>query len=585
MDEERFNLSLRKLLKQFGVTAQRKVEKAVDVPGVGRAGRQDAPGQATMVVEACRPRSSSRDGSSWAERDRSTTTESTPMGRWTRWATTVGLGGGLLGCQGSGEPGRGETTSVAAAPVAPIAARVAAYTTVRLTTDLSGLSDRERRMIPLLMDAAAAMDTIYQQQLYPAKDSLLSSLGDSATRRFVDINYGPWDRLGGDRSFVSGVGERPPGVELYPHDMSKEVRRAAAGLAGRGAAAPQSMQRSYGGTTPALWHPSYHGAWGPGRRAAEASRSGRRWPTIPASAATSSSARRRWGPTLPAERLRLAGRETNTISRHRADRDLIDRLGSSGTRPRRRLFIRTERGTRLARGIASCSPRTRGLPVPHLQAGAARHRLRPERVRRRLYAGDANTGLQDDRHQPAQRQKRSSSARARRLQLQNVMRAKFDRILVPIADRLIADDQRSHRFDVLRQRHVPRWRTASASADDRGERTVRRALRGPGRHTLEEGKTGLLGLMVPGCWSGGADRHDAGGPLRHLPREHLPVDPLRAPRAHGRANAAPTLVLRTTARSPGTRLPAGTAWTSKMRRSGLAQRRILRFRATATTRA
>lgn len=29
MDEERFNLSLRKLLKQFGVTAQRETEKAV----------------------------------------------------------------------------------------------------------------------------------------------------------------------------------------------------------------------------------------------------------------------------------------------------------------------------------------------------------------------------------------------------------------------------------------------------------------------------------------------------------------------------------------------------------------------------
>jgi len=29
MDEERFNQSLRKLLKQFGVTAQREVERAV----------------------------------------------------------------------------------------------------------------------------------------------------------------------------------------------------------------------------------------------------------------------------------------------------------------------------------------------------------------------------------------------------------------------------------------------------------------------------------------------------------------------------------------------------------------------------
>jgi hypothetical protein len=30
MDEEAFNLSVRKLLKQFGVTAQREIEKAVD---------------------------------------------------------------------------------------------------------------------------------------------------------------------------------------------------------------------------------------------------------------------------------------------------------------------------------------------------------------------------------------------------------------------------------------------------------------------------------------------------------------------------------------------------------------------------
>jgi hypothetical protein len=31
MDEERFNLSLRKLLKHFGVTAQREVEGQIDL--------------------------------------------------------------------------------------------------------------------------------------------------------------------------------------------------------------------------------------------------------------------------------------------------------------------------------------------------------------------------------------------------------------------------------------------------------------------------------------------------------------------------------------------------------------------------
>ncbi len=53
MDEERFNLSLRKLLKQFGVTAQREVEKAVYAARESGAlsGRQALRARATMRVE------------------------------------------------------------------------------------------------------------------------------------------------------------------------------------------------------------------------------------------------------------------------------------------------------------------------------------------------------------------------------------------------------------------------------------------------------------------------------------------------------------------------------------------------------
>jgi uncharacterized protein DUF6494 len=53
MDEERFNISLRKLLKQFGVTAQREVEKAVDAGRASGAlaGRSALRARATMVVE------------------------------------------------------------------------------------------------------------------------------------------------------------------------------------------------------------------------------------------------------------------------------------------------------------------------------------------------------------------------------------------------------------------------------------------------------------------------------------------------------------------------------------------------------
>lgn len=53
MDEERFNLSLRKLLKHFGVTAQREVEKAVHAALASGTltGREALRARATMTIE------------------------------------------------------------------------------------------------------------------------------------------------------------------------------------------------------------------------------------------------------------------------------------------------------------------------------------------------------------------------------------------------------------------------------------------------------------------------------------------------------------------------------------------------------
>ncbi len=53
MDEERFNISLRRLLKQFGITAQRDVEKAVQAALESGAltGREVLQASISMVVE------------------------------------------------------------------------------------------------------------------------------------------------------------------------------------------------------------------------------------------------------------------------------------------------------------------------------------------------------------------------------------------------------------------------------------------------------------------------------------------------------------------------------------------------------
>jgi hypothetical protein len=56
------------------------------------------------------------------------------------------------------------------------------YATVKLTTDLSQLTDKEKQMIPLLIDAAKIMDTLYWDQSYGQRDSLLNAVTDEPTK-------------------------------------------------------------------------------------------------------------------------------------------------------------------------------------------------------------------------------------------------------------------------------------------------------------------------------------------------------------------------------------------------------------------
>src|SRR5690606_20073881 len=102
------------------------------------------------------------------------------------------------------------------------------YTTVRLTTDLSVLSAKERQMIPLLIEAAQAMDEIFQVQAYGNLDSLIAAVPDPGLQAFIRINYGPWDRLEDNAPFIEGVDPKPEGANFYPKDMTREEFEAAA---------------------------------------------------------------------------------------------------------------------------------------------------------------------------------------------------------------------------------------------------------------------------------------------------------------------------------------------------------------------
>ena len=100
--------------------------------------------------------------------------------------------------------------------------RLRQYARVRLTMDLDLLSDSERAIIPLLIEAARVMDDAFWIQNYGDPAPLLASTRDPNVRQYIQLNYGPWDALRDDEPFIPGFGTKPPGANFYPPDMTTQ---------------------------------------------------------------------------------------------------------------------------------------------------------------------------------------------------------------------------------------------------------------------------------------------------------------------------------------------------------------------------
>ena len=101
--------------------------------------------------------------------------------------------------------------------------RLDIYTDFSLQSDLSHLSDNQKAMVAKLIDASKIMDDLFWKQAFGKdKKDFLAQLDDEKVRQFADINYGPWDRLNGDEVFLSGYKEKPLGAGFYPADITKE---------------------------------------------------------------------------------------------------------------------------------------------------------------------------------------------------------------------------------------------------------------------------------------------------------------------------------------------------------------------------
>ncbi len=212
------------------------------------------------------------------------------------------------------------TTASSDSAGAAVRQHLADYATVKLSADLSKFDAKQKKMIALLVEAADSMNAIYWQQAWGDKNALLQKIADPATREFVEINYGPWDRLGNDQPFVDGIGARPAGAQFYPADMDKaEFERSS--LKDKTSLYTLLRRDAQGQLITLPYHDAYKAelekAAGLLRDAAKLSQ-GCRLQEIPDAARRRAAQRR-----LPGQRFRLDGHEEQPgRHRDRPDRDL-----------------------------------------------------------------------------------------------------------------------------------------------------------------------------------------------------------------------------------------------------------------------
>jgi hypothetical protein len=381
-------------------------------------------------------------------------------------------------------------------------ARLDKYTTVRLTTDLEQLDERERQLLGLLIDAAESMDSIFWQQAWGDADSLLASAPDEATRRFMRINYGPWDRLANNEPVVEGVGPKPAGANFYPADMTREEFEAA--VTGEGGAELRSQYtmvlRDTAGTLRAV---PYREAFRPHvERAAAKLREAAQYADEPML--------RRYL-EMRAEAMMTDEYQPSDLAWLDMKDNAIDIIigpiesyedqlfGYKAAHEGLVLVKDREWSARLARYAAMLPALQRGLPVDERyrseQPGTDSDLNAYDVV---YYAGDANAGSKSIAVNLPNDEEVQLAKGTRRLQLKNAMRAKFDEILVPIAELLIAEDQRQHvTFDAFFSNVMFHEVAHGLGIKNtvNGSGTVRDALR-EHASALEEGKADVLGLYM-----------------------------------------------------------------------------------------
>ena len=377
------------------------------------------------------------------------------------------------------------------------------YATVPLKADLSAFDDEGKRMLALLVQASEAMDDLYWQQSWPDKASLLAKAPDAATKQLLEMNFGPWDRLNEDTPILPGIGPRPVGGVFYPADMTKDEFENA-DLADKASWYTLLRRDDAGKLVTVPYHEAYKADLGRAaallREAAKhsADKSFAHYLDIRADALLSDDFR-------PSD-MAWMDMKTNPV-------DIVigpietyeDQLFGYKAAYEGLVLIKDQAwSAKLARFAQFLPSLQTGLPVDaKYKAEKPGSDADLNAYSAIYYGGNANVGAKTIAINLPNDEVVQLAKGTRRLQLENVIRAKFDAILLPIANQLIAKDQLGNvTFDAFFEdtmfhevAHGLGIKHVLGKDGQPGKTTVSDALK-EFSSNFEEGKADVLGLYM-----------------------------------------------------------------------------------------
>ena len=100
--------------------------------------------------------------------------------------------------------------------------KVESYAVVEVTSPLyDALSDNDKKIVAIFREAADIMDGLFWKQTFGDK-TRIEALPEGYAKDYAMINYGAWDHLDNNSPFLEGYGQKPLGCQYYPQDMTAE---------------------------------------------------------------------------------------------------------------------------------------------------------------------------------------------------------------------------------------------------------------------------------------------------------------------------------------------------------------------------